>query len=143
VILPALANANKLLRNFDPGGLLPLPIEKLLLWIVPAEEGMQLTVTPLPWPVKEITLEGLAAAANDESNYLVVVEDRAVFELLMRSVKDGVYEQDGHIWYVSLRPYWPSETHFGYGSPLPPPEPVVPQGTTISCGPADGVVAIP
>lgn len=144
VILPALSNAYKLLDQYDPGGLEKLSPQQLVLWAIPEGVGVDIERELIPWPVKEISLLDIAQEATEENYYTIFLDDPVLIRALNGKVAPGLYFQSGVKRIITIRPLWPAETHYGmmfYG--LPKASPIVPEGTTMSCYPEDGLISVP
>lgn len=139
-----MAAAVKLLDQYDPGGLQRIWAKQMIIWVTSDHVGLPDDGTPVPWPIKEITLKEIVQTAAADNNYSMVVSNDALVKALETYVSSGVYTEGDLTAEVYVRPLWPSETHFGLAAwGVPEPGPVVPPGTKLSCTPADGVLPIP
>lgn len=140
VILPALANTYKLLEQYNPGGLVELPVETMVVWALPIESEVQ----PKPWTMKEIALEKIEQKATEGNGFAFYVEDPTLVRALQDKFVPGYYVEGDVSRRVTVRPLWPGETHFGMYFPgLPTASPLVTDGTTLTCHPEDGLLPVP
>lgn len=143
-ILPALANAYKLLDNYDPGGLEKLTPQYLVLWAVPEELEIDIDRELIPWPVNEISLVEIAQTATEENNFTIFLDDPILVRALDGKVPAGYYFEGDVKRVVTVRPLWPGEIHSGLMFlGIPTVSPMIPDGTTMSCSPEDGILPIP
>jgi len=86
-ILPALSSTYKLLNEYDPGGLQPLPVESLLIWLVdPWSDEPGKT-----WPIETPSLHQLYTMNDPEREYLALeIEEPAWVEQLNHLVSSGI-----------------------------------------------------